>query len=84
MVVADGLLPFVARASAISIMVGRNMGNRSQFLFPIHRTVIILYKYSLFMHVIKFESFAKFIFECKTFIYMWVYLFAINILFEYK
>ena len=38
------------------------------------------------MHGIKFESFAKFIFEYKTFIYMWIYmyLFAINELFEYK
>ena len=25
------------------------------------------------------ESFAKFIFECKTLIYMWVYLFGINV-----
>ena len=36
------------------------------------------------MHDIKFESFAKSIFECKTLIYMWVFLFAINVLFEYK
>ena len=41
-------------------------------------------KYSLLMHGIKFESFAKFIFECKTFNYMWVYLFAINVFFEHK
>ena len=29
---------------------------------------------------IKFEGFAKFIFECVIFIHMWVYLFALNYL----
>ena len=36
------------------------------------------------MYGIKFESFVKFILECKTFIHTWVYLFATNVLFEYK
>ena len=33
------------------------------------------------MHGIKFESFAKFIFEWKKSIYVWVYLFAIYVLY---
>ena len=36
------------------------------------------------MRGIKFESFAKFIFECKILIQIWVYLFAINVKFLYK
>ena len=36
------------------------------------------------MHGIKYESFMKSMFECKTFIYIWVYLFAINVQFEYQ
>ena len=36
------------------------------------------------MHGFKFESFTKYIFECKKIIYMWAYLFAMNILFEHK
>ena len=43
-----------------------------------------LYKYSLLMRGVKFERFAKFIFECQTSIHMWVYLFAINVLFLKK
>ena len=38
-------------------------------------------KYSLLMHGIKFESFAKFIFEWKKNIYVWVCLFAIYVLY---
>ena len=38
---------------------------------------IIVKKYSSLMHVIKFESLAKFIFKEKKSIYLCVYLFAI-------
>ena len=41
-------------------------------------------KYSLLMHGIKFESFAKFIFECKSFSHMWVYPYPINVKNLYK
>ena len=41
-------------------------------------------KYNLLMRGIKFESFAKFIFECKSLSHMWVYSFAINVQILYK
>ena len=40
-----------------------------------------LNKYSLLMHGIKFESFAEFTFEWQKSIYVWVYLFAIYVLY---
>ena len=40
--------------------------------------------YSLLMRGIKLESLAKLIFECKTLIHIWVYMFAIKVLFLYK
>ena len=41
----------------------------------------IVKKYNSLMHGIKFESFAKLIFEWKKSIYVWVYLFAVYVLY---
>ena len=49
-------------------------------LRPIRSSGTSRYKYSLLMHGIKFESFAKFVFEWKNPIDVWVYLFAIYVI----
>ena len=40
-----------------------------------------IYKNSILIHGMKFESFAKFIFEWKKSIYLWMYLFAKYVLY---